>query len=186
MKRVAIAAIVAALLTGCAAAPMTAGETTQAQRVVWTKVERNDVNPFRDTAGACHVFSKDTRDSMWALGEQLRACFNGTLPTRAASSSGVAVSMTWHRVPLDNMPGAIAEIMGYGGRGRGWTSSNLFDITGFYKVVGGVCHVLVGPELKWTRVLGHEGLHCFVGKFHDAHETWYNDDKEASNGKVYP
>ena len=158
---------------GCATtapAVHTEGET---QRVVWTR--GIELPPFRDQNGICHTFSRDNESAMHTLGQQVKACFEGTLPvvpTKASVTNPVKV--TWQKVPaarIDELFNADAakSVLHAAGRRK---AASVFSVHGFYSYRGDTCQVVVSDHLEHVRTLGHEFKHCIDGEFHDERGIW--------------
>ena len=80
IKLMLIAAVVA-LAQGCSTLPRALeANANDVQKIVWNKAA--DASAFRDQNGVCHTFARDTKAALHDLGQQVKACFNGTLPEK--------------------------------------------------------------------------------------------------------
>jgi hypothetical protein len=145
------------------------------QKITWSKGAETEA--FRDPSGVCHTFARDTRAALQTLGNQVKACFEGALPEKAATSiPGKAVNVAWNRVPRERVAGVFAQATGQGtvaGRGGRWRSADrLFAIRGFFIYDADTCHVVVPDQPDYVGTLGHEFKHCVDGFFHDGHGDW--------------
>lgn len=175
-----LAAAVVALAQGCSTLPraLEAG-SGNVQKIAWTKGA--DASAFRDQNGVCHTFARDAKVALKDLGDQVRACFDGTLPEKVVSAPSVKpVKVVWNKVPRAQMAGVYAEATGQGsikGKGGGWKSADrLFAVRGFFMYVADTCHVVVDDKAEYTGTLGHEFKHCVDGYFHNHMGEW--DDGE--------
>jgi hypothetical protein len=179
IKLMLVTAVVA-LAQGCSTLPpaleANAGDV---QKITWTKGSEADA--FRDQLGVCHTFARDTKAALRGLGEQLKACFNGTLPEKLVhATEAKTVKVVWNKVPRAQMAGVYAEATGQGsikGKGGGWKSADrLFAVRGFFINQGDQCHVVVADQPEYTSTLGHEFKHCTDGYFHDNLGEWDDGD----------
>jgi hypothetical protein len=187
IKLMLVAAIVA-LAQGCTTIPRALeADAGNVQRIVWTK--STDASAFRDQNGVCHTFARDTKIALQRLGDQVRACFDRTLPQKPVSASDEkSVKVVWNKVPRAQMAGVYAEATGRGafkGKGGGWKSADrLFAVRGFFIYNGDTCHVVVADQAEYTGTLGHEFKHCVDGYFHDNVGEW--DDGEHTLRSASP
>jgi hypothetical protein len=152
------------------------------KKIAWTK--GSDAKAFRDEHGVCHMFSHDTRASLHELGEQVKACFNGSLQQKLLDRPQVkSVTTAWNRVPRAQMAGVYAQATGQGkikGKGGGWKSADrLFAVRGFFMYRADTCHVVVPDQPDYISTLGHEFKHCVDGYFHDHHGEWHRNESPA-------
>jgi hypothetical protein len=171
-------------MQGCSTLPqsMHANEN-DTQRIVWAK--GSDAQAFRDQHGVCHMFARDTKAAFQVLGEQVKACFNGSLPEKSESMPLPArsVKVAWNKVSRAQMPGVYADATGQGtvkGKGGGWRSADrLFAVRGFFMQAGDTCHVVVPDQADYVSTLGHEFKHCVDGYFHDNLGQWHEHERSA-------
>ena len=153
------------------------------QQITWTK--GSEVAAFRDQNGVCHTYSKDTRAGLPKLGEQVKACFSGSLPQKSVVATGAkSVSVAWNKVPRAEMAGVYSEVTGQGtikGKRAGWRSADrLFAVRGFFKYHDNTCHVVVPDQPDYIGTLGHEFKHCIDGYFHDNAGEWHDADERPA------
>lgn len=184
IKLMLIAAVVA-LAQGCTTLPraLEAG-SGDVQKIVWTKSA--DAPAFRDQNGVCHTFARDSKAALTTLGDQVRACFDGTLPAKTVTQyDAKSVKVVWNKVPRAQMAGVYAEATGQGsikGKGGGWKSADrLFAVRGFFIYNADTCHVVVADSAEYTGTLGHEFKHCVDGYFHNNMGEWDDGDHELQH-----
>jgi hypothetical protein len=186
IKLILIAAVVA-LAQGCSTLPhaLEAGAGAgNVQKIVWTKAA--DASAFRDQNGVCHTFARDNKTALKDLGDQVRACFDGTLPQKPVTvSDAKSVKVVWNKVPRAQMAGVYAEATGQGsikGKGGGWKSADrLFAVRGFFVYNADTCHVVVADQPEYTGTLGHEFKHCIDGYFHNNKGEWDDADHDHAS-----
>lgn len=145
-------------------------------KIAWTKGAEGKA--FRDEHGICHTFSRDTKASLQDLGEQVKACFNGSLPEKLVKAPPVkSVKTAWNKVPRAQMATIYAQATNQGtikGKGGGWMRTDrLFAIRGFFMYHADTCHVVVPDQPDYVSTLGHEFKHCVDGYFHDNQGEWH-------------
>src|SRR5688500_12656316 len=65
-------------------------------KIAWNKNIVGEA--FRDEHGVCHAFAHDTRAGLQALGEQVKACFERSLPeVRVEKLEAKSVKVAWNR-----------------------------------------------------------------------------------------
>lgn len=139
--------------------------------IAWTRGV--EAPAFRDPGGVCRVFTHDTPEAMRALGAQVKACFDGTLPENDARAAASAVLVAWHRPSVmrvnELFVQTAAQTLQASASGAG---PLLRMVSGFYLQRGGRCHVVVSDRREYLPTLGHEFKHCIDGDFHDAQGRW--------------
>ena len=179
IKLMLIAAVIA-LAQGCSTLPRALeANAGDVQKIIWTKAA--EASAFRDQNGVCHTFARDSKAALHDLGQQVKACFNGTLPEKLVTATEAkSVKVVWNKVPRAQMAGVYAEATGQGsikGKGGGWKSAHrLFAVRGFFIYNADTCHVVVSDQPEYIGTLGHEFKHCVDGYFHDNMGEW--DDGE--------
>ena len=148
-------------------------DDAEVQRITWTRGV--ELPAFRDQNGICHTFSRDNETAMHTLGQQVKACFDGTLPVVPTKASVPApVRVAWQKVPtaqIDDLFAAQAaqSVLHAAGRRK---AASVFAVHGFYVYRGDTCHVVVSEHAEHVRTLGHEFKHCIDGEFHDERGLW--------------
>jgi hypothetical protein len=165
--------VVLSAMCGCAATPLSHDSVAlDARMVSWTRGA--DAQPFLDQHGVCHAFSHDHQGALRTLGTQVKACFEGTLPTVAVTAPSTnAVKVTWQQVPASRIDELFAEtpdnrLLNAAGRRK----ASVFAVNGFYEVHGDTCYVVVADREDRVSTLGHEFKHCVDGDFHDERGVW--------------
>ena len=173
MKYATLVLLVLIAAQGCATAPSAVGSGSEMQSITWTR--GSELAAFRDPNGTCHTFSRDSEAAMHALGAQVKACFEGTLPVMPGNAAGgQRVKVVWQKVPsarIDDLFAADAARSALQAASRRKTAS-MFGVHGFYVYRGDTCHVVVSDHLEHVRTLGHEFKHCVDGEFHDERGVW--------------
>ena len=177
--KLSMLAAVIACASGCSSLPKSMEVSDSGvQKITWTK--GSEATAFRDQNGVCHTYSIDVKATLEKLGEQVKACFNGSLPMKPAAITGVSsVNVAWNKVPRARIAGVYAEATGQGtikGKGGGWGSAHkLFYVRGFFQYHGNTCHVVVPDGDDYVETLGHEFKHCIDGYFHDNGGEWHDE-----------
>ena len=183
MRPIELLAFAAAIACtqGCSAVPHAAEpESRDVQKIAWTK--GHDAAAFRDQHGVCHMFSRDTKAALAGLGEQVKACFEGSLPqVRVDKPEAKSVKVAWNKMPGDRINHAYAQtmaesalIMATSARRR--SAAPQASVRGFFTHIAGVCHVVVPDQPGYAGTLGHEFKHCVDGLFHDEQGRWLQGD----------
>lgn len=180
MKYVTLLLVLAAL-GGCSVAPRAPDSAApDVREIKWTK--GIDAAPFRDQHGVCHTFSQDHQGALSMLGEQLKACFERTLPTVAVPSPagrGVKVSrQTVSGAHIDELFAASIPPTFLNAARR--TRPAIFAVRGFYEHRGDTCHVVVADHADNASTFGHEFKHCVDGEFHDERGRWRQQQAGSS------
>ena len=116
----AVAALIACS-AGCSTLPQSmAVNQSEVKKLTWTK--GTDTDAFRDQNGICHTFSHDVKASLQALGTQVKACFNGSLPEKLTNAQAKTFDVAWNKVPRAHVASVYAEATGR----ADWTS-DAFD-----------------------------------------------------------
>lgn len=163
---------------GCATLPEPApsGASPGERTIAWIKEAPGA--PFRDQHDVCHVYARDDRTALNALGAQIKACFERTLPRRQVEPTEVkSVRVAWKKLPPERVREAYTATVERAGallatNAMRGTKPPLVTVRGFYTHVGAVCHVVVPDRAGYAGTLGHEFKHCLDGDFHDHYGNW--------------
>ena len=172
MKFVTLMLLVIVAAQGCATAPADVPPASGAQQVTWTR--GLDRTAFVDERGVCHTFSRDAQDGMRALGSQVQACFEGSLPVAAAlQTSARRVKIAFQKTSAARIDDLFAEHAAQSMlQAAGRRKAAVFAVRGFYAYRGDTCHVVVSDHADYLTTLGHEFKHCLDGEYHDERGVW--------------
>ena len=118
---------------------------------------------------------------MRALGAQVKACFEGSLPQMLAEKPDAkSVKVVWNKIPRDRIDALYIETQVQSAflatSGRRKVAAPLLAVRGFFTYVADTCHVVVPDQSDYTGTLGHEFKHCVDGLFHNEHGEWLQGD----------
>jgi hypothetical protein len=130
------------------------------------------------------MFSRDTKAALNGLGEQVKACFDGSLPHALTDKAEAkSVKVAWNKAPRDRLNDLYAQTMLHSAiiatSARRKSPAPQSAVRGFYTQVADTCHVTVPDQPGYEGTLGHEFKHCVDGLFHDEHGVWLKGDRAA-------
>jgi hypothetical protein len=174
IQSVLFTALLACAQTCVASPPAPSG--ADIQRIAWN---RNTAGvAFRDEHGVCHAFARDTRAGLRALGDQVKACFERSLPERRVEKpEASSVKVVWNRASPDRVNDLYAQSAErknalHMTSARRRIATPLMSVRGFFTQAGDTCQVVVPDLPDYVGTLGHEFKHCVDGLFHDQHGEW--------------
>jgi hypothetical protein len=170
------ALFIALALQGCAGTPHApeAGHAHDVRTIAWTRGVESA--PYLDASGVCHTFSRDDAPALHALGAQVQACFDGSLPLAAGGDARAPAAVRVVREivrpeDIDALFSRTADrsVLHAAGRRR---HAALFSVRGFYEYRGDTCRIVVAARADIASTVGHEFKHCVDGEFHDERGVW--------------
>ena len=172
--RTMLVATAVACAAGCGTLPAAnALDSANVRKITWTRDFEGAA--FRDQFGVCHTFSRDNEAALRALGSQVEACFEGSLPEVVVNAPALrSTRVLWTKAPAARVNDLYAEqaaqsVAALGARRK---PAILFAVRGFYTFDSDTCHVIVSDHPDYARTLGHEFKHCVDGHFHDERGRW--------------